>query len=79
MSAHPVPPKDGSGTRPQKKNAAVDIVPPVLLTIEEAARALRISKRMLWQLTKDGSIKCKKVGKLVRYRRHDIEAWSEES
>lgn len=55
----------------------VDVIPPVLLTPKEAARALRLSTRLLWQLTKDGNIKCKKVGKLVRYRPRDIEAFSQ--
>ena len=61
----------------QANTLSSDVIPPLLLTIDEAARALRVSKRVLWQLTKDGSIKCKKVGKLVRYRKRDIEAWSE--
>ena len=63
--------------RKTKKEILADVVPPLLLTRDEAARVLRISPRMLWQLTKDGEIACKRIGNLVRYRRKDIQAWSE--
>ena len=62
---------------PKQAPKRVDVIPPLLLTQEEAANVLRISPRMLWQLTKDGEIKCKKIGGLVRYRHKDIQAWSE--
>jgi excisionase family DNA binding protein len=45
----------------------------------EAARALGISARHLWQLTKDGHIPCVRVGsgtrKSVLYPVADLQAW----
>jgi excisionase family DNA binding protein len=36
--------------------------PPVLLTIEEAARTLRISRTVVWQLIKSGELRSVKIG-----------------
>lgn len=44
----------------------------------EAARLLGISRRVLWSLTNRGEIPSFKVGKLVRYRRDDLERWTRE-
>jgi len=45
----------------------------------EAAKALGISPRLLWQLTKDGRIPCVRVGggkrKTVLYPLADLQAW----
>jgi excisionase family DNA binding protein len=45
----------------------------------EAAKALGISPRLLWQLTKDGHIPCVRVGsgkrKTVLYPVAHLEAW----
>jgi excisionase family DNA binding protein len=45
----------------------------------EAAKALNISARLLWQLTKDGHIPCVRVGtgkrKTVLYPVTVLEAW----
>lgn len=45
----------------------------------EAAKALNISPRLLWQLTKDGHIPCVRVGtgkrKAVLYPVADLRAW----
>lgn len=35
---------------------------PVLLTIEEAARSLRISRTVAWQLVRDGALRSVKIG-----------------
>lgn len=37
-------------------------VPPLALRPREAAKALSISPRLLWQLTKDGAIPCVRLG-----------------
>ena len=37
--------------------------PPLALRPRAAAKALGISTRLLWQLTKDGEIPCVRVGK----------------
>lgn len=51
-----------------------------LLTLRprEAARALGISERKLWGLTKDGKIPFVRFGKAVRYPRHLLLRWLEE-
>ncbi len=50
-------------------------IEPMLLTPREAARALSISERTLWQRTKDGVIPAIKVGHLVRYSPDDLRHW----
>ncbi len=37
-------------------------LPPLVLRPREAAKALQISPRLLWQLTKSGHIPCVRVG-----------------
>jgi excisionase family DNA binding protein len=45
----------------------------------EAAKALGISPRLLWQLTKDGQVPCVRVGcgkrKSVLYPLAELQAW----
>ena len=45
----------------------------------EAAKALGISPRLLWQLTKDGRIPCVRIGgtkrRTVLYPLADLQAW----
>jgi excisionase family DNA binding protein len=43
-------------------------VPRLLLTPREAAEALAISERTLWQLTHDQALPCVRIGRSVRYR-----------
>ncbi len=50
-------------------------VEPMLLTPRQAARALNISERTLWQRTKDGVIPSVKLGHLVRYCPDDLRNW----
>ena len=48
----------------------------LLLSTREAAQALAISQRTLWQLTKDGEIESIKVGKRsVRYPVSALNKW----
>jgi excisionase family DNA binding protein len=51
---------------------------PLLLTAREAAAALAISERTLWQLTKDGAVRCVRLGRAVRYDRRDLIALIEQ-
>ena len=44
----------------------------LLLTARDAARALSISPRKLWQLTKDGTIPVVRLGRAVRYDAQDL-------
>lgn len=52
---------------------------PLALRPREAAKALSISPRHLWQLTKDGHIPCVRVGqgkrKTVLYPVAELQAW----
>lgn len=40
---------------------------PLLLSPRQASRALAISERTLFTLTKSGEVPCIRIGKLVRY------------
>jgi excisionase family DNA binding protein len=44
----------------------------LLLTAPEAAKALAISERTVWQLTKDGELPVVRLGRSVRYDRRDL-------
>lgn len=52
---------------------------PLALRPREAAKALGISARLLWQLTKDGQIPCVRVGsgkrKSILYPVADLQTW----
>jgi excisionase family DNA binding protein len=56
-----------------------DLSAPLALRPREAAKALGISPRLLWQLTKDGHVPCVRVGsgtrKTVLYPVADLQAW----
>jgi excisionase family DNA binding protein len=47
----------------------------MLLTALNAAKALAISPRTLWELTHRGEIPCIKIGRAVRYDPADLRAW----
>lgn len=49
---------------------------PILVDAREAARLLAICPRTLWQLTKDQQIPSLRIGKCVRYRVADLDAWT---
>jgi predicted DNA-binding transcriptional regulator AlpA len=49
--------------------------PTILVKLPEAARMLAMSERSLWQLTKDGSVRCVRLGRAVRYDRRDLLAF----
>lgn len=44
----------------------------------DAARALGLSERTLWGLTKAGKVPVVRIGKAVRYPRHLLLQWLEE-
>lgn len=44
----------------------------LLLNAKEAADALAISPRKLWELTNTGDIRCVRIGKAVRYAVDDL-------
>jgi excisionase family DNA binding protein len=47
----------------------------LLLTSRQAAQALAISERKLWDLTKCGDIPVVRFGRCVRYAPADLQAW----
>jgi excisionase family DNA binding protein len=59
--------------------ATESISAPLALRPRQAAKALGISARHLWQLTKDGHIPCVRVGsgtrKTVLYPVAELQAW----
>lgn len=54
------------------------MVPSCLLTARETARALHISERTLYGLTKSGSIKAVRFGRAVRYDPDAVKQWVEQ-
>lgn len=48
---------------------------PMALRPREAARALGVSERWLWEQTKAGEIPCTKVGRVTLYPRVMLEEW----
>jgi excisionase family DNA binding protein len=48
---------------------------PLLLRPPQAAEALAISERQLWQLTHDGAIHAIRIGRSVRYDLDDLRAF----
>ncbi len=51
---------------------------PILVDSREAARLLSISPRKLWELANRGQIHSLKIGKCVRYRVADLDAWKQQ-
>jgi excisionase family DNA binding protein len=58
---------------------SANVSSPLALRPREAAKALGISARLLWQLTKDGHVPCLRVGsgkrRTVLYPLADLQAW----
>ncbi len=50
----------------------------LLLAPKQAAKALAISERKLWSMTKSGEIPHVKIGRCVRYLFDDLTAWVDE-
>ena len=57
----------------------ISVSSPLALRPREAAKALGISPRLLWQLTKDGHVPCVRVGsgkrRTVLYPVAELQAW----
>lgn len=49
--------------------------PRLLLRPGEAADALAISERKLWELTRCGEVPAVRIGRAVRYDPRDLAAW----
>jgi len=53
--------------------SASSVMPRALFTAGEVADALVISETLVRQLTLDGELPCRRIGRLVRYTIADIE------
>jgi len=51
---------------------------PLVMTIEEASRYLRIPLSSLYKIAQDGKIPCQKVGRHWRFRKETIDHWLDE-
>lgn len=49
-----------------------------LLKVHEVAAILAISPRKLWEITNRGEIRCVRIGRLVRYKYQDLQAFIEQ-
>jgi excisionase family DNA binding protein len=52
-------------------------VPPILLSLKDAARALAVSDRSLWEWTKAGKVPHIRLGRRVLYSPDDLRRWVE--
>jgi len=54
-------------------------IDPLLLSPRQASRALAISERTLWSLTKTGTVPHIRIGKLVRYSVDNLKKYIEQA
>lgn len=52
---------------------------PLVMTIEETSRYLRIPLSSLYKLAQNGKIPCQKVGRHWRFRKETIDHWLDEN
>lgn len=55
--------------------AAVDVAPTRLLRIEDIATELSVSRSFAWKLLASGEIRSVRLGRAVRVRRADLDAY----
>lgn len=60
---------------PSKSVDTVDGVTPRLLRIEEIAERLAVSRSMAWKLIAHGELRSVRIGRAVRVRPADLEAY----
>lgn len=66
-----------SGTAVSPDHDALPVtLPRALFTAEEVARCLAISPTLVRQLTSTGDLRCRRIGRLVRYTHADITAFA---
>ncbi|BBM68220.1 helix-turn-helix transcriptional regulator [Rhodothermus marinus] len=49
-----------------------------LLTVKEACQLLNVSRSLLWKARKRGELRAVYLGRAVRFRLSDLEAWLEQ-
>jgi excisionase family DNA binding protein len=52
---------------------------PLVMTIEEASKYLRLPLSSLYKLAQDGKIPCQKVGRHWRFRKETIDHWLDQN
>jgi excisionase family DNA binding protein len=52
---------------------ASSAMPRSLFTAEEVADAIAVSEAMVRQLTSNGELPCRRIGRLIRYAQSDID------
>ena len=62
-------------TTPRKPMDAVDTVQTRLLRIEDVADRLAVSRSMAWKLLATGELRSIRIGRAVRVRPADLEAY----
>lgn len=65
-------------TLKQKRRIEMEEKPSDVLTIDELAAYLKISKSTLYKLVREGKIPSQKIGKHWRFRKGAIDRWLEE-
>lgn len=51
------------------------VIPQLLINARDAAKALAISERKLWELTNGKAIPCVRIGRRVLYDPCDLQSW----
>jgi excisionase family DNA binding protein len=59
----------------ERTNRNVGIAEPLLLSPRQAARALSVCEKTVYNLTKRGELPVVRVGRAVRYSLEDLRAW----
>jgi excisionase family DNA binding protein len=50
-------------------------ISPEVMTVDEVAQYLRVSRSTVYRLLRDGEVPASKVGGYWRFRRHVIDTW----
>lgn len=66
-------PYAGSSARRDRGETATDRS--LLLTVPEAARLLRISRGLAYELIAEGKLPAVRLGRVIRVPRHSLEQW----
>lgn len=63
--------KDSAASRPKLSQSA-----PILLTVSEAAKLLRITTRSIYQMVAESRIPYRRVGRSVRFEQSELMEWT---
>lgn len=74
MHTHSNPPAPVAGRR-QVLEPAEDVLDGPLMDVQEVAAFLHVSKSMDYKLAEQETLPVVRIGRLVRFRRHDVAAF----